>query len=436
MKIGIVGAGLAGMSAGYDLLKAGHQVTIYEANSYAGGLAAGFRDAGWDWHLEHFYHHIFETDSDMLALLDDIGIRDKLFFPRPITSTYYEGKIYPFDSALRILKFPPFNILRYARFGFVTVFLRYLTKNWGKLEQTTSAEWMRRAYGEAVYESTWQPILINKFGPYYQDVNMAWMWARLVARSFRLGYFEGGFQTMVDGLADAVRQAGGEIQLNCPVSHIAPQPNGGLTLTANDQQISHDRVLVTTSPQLMSKLTPELPAFYFDQLLKLKSLGAVVMVYALNRRFFADGTYWLNVPASSPDKFKNEFPFLALVEHTNFVDKKHYGGDILLYCGDYVPADHPYFEMSESELGDFFSQHFVKINPAFRPDWIRKQWLFRAKYAQPVPLVNHSQAIPAIQTPIPNLFYAGMSQVYPWDRGTNFAVQIGRNAGKLVGDMA
>ena len=80
----------------------------------------------------------------MLQLLDDIGIRDKAFFPRPLSSTYYQGKIYPFDSALRILKYPPFNIFNYARFGFVTVFLRYLTKNWQKLEQEKADVWMRK----------------------------------------------------------------------------------------------------------------------------------------------------------------------------------------------------------------------------------------------------------------------------------------------------
>jgi protoporphyrinogen oxidase len=73
-----------------------------------------------------------------------------------------------------------------------------------------------------------------------------------------------------------------------------------------------------------------------------------------------------------------------------------------------------------------------RINPEFRPDWVRKTWLFRTNYAQPVPLVNHSQNIPAIQTPIRGLLFASMSQVYPWDRGTNFAVQIGRKAARMI----
>ena len=77
----------------------------------------------------------------------------------------------------------------------------------------------------------------------------------------------------------------------------------------------------------------------------------------------------------------------------------------------------------------------MKFNPDFRPDWVKKTWLFRTRYAQPVPLVNHSRNIPAIKTPLAGLYFASMSQVYPWDRGTNFAVEIGRRAARMmIGD--
>ncbi|MFZ0545537.1 MAG: FAD-dependent oxidoreductase, partial [Candidatus Promineifilaceae bacterium] len=134
----------------------------------------------------------------------------------------------------------------------------------------------------------------------------------------------------------------------------------------------------------------------------------------------------------SADKTQNEFPFLALVEHTNYIDKKHYGGDHVIYCGDYVTPDHPYFDMDKDELVQLFAGHLSKFNPDFKTDWIRKSWLYRAKYAQPVPELNHSKNIPAIETPVPNLFFASMSQVYPWDRGTNYAVEIGRLAAEKM----
>ena len=432
MKIAIVGAGVAGLSAAYDLLSAGHDVTLYEGSGYTGGLATGFRDEKWEWPLEKYYHHLFTSDKAIIELVEELGMRDKLFFPRPITSVLYKGRIVPFDSPKAWITFPGFNPLDVARFGLVSAYLRF-TSPWRRLEQYTADAWLRRWYGDKIYEMVWRPLLIGKFGPYYQEANMAWMWARLHVRSPRLGYFEGGFQAFIDTLTAAVEQRRGRIRLNAPIRAICPQPDGRLSLSLADGQEQVDACLVTTSPQLLSRLAPDLPPDYLAQLLELKSMGAVVLTLALKRPLMAEtNTYWLNIPAASADKSQNEIPFLALVEHTNYIDKKHYGGDHIIYCGDYIVPDHPYFEMSQAELEKLFVSALPKFNPGFRPEWLRKSWLSRARYAQPVPLVNHSRHLPGIPTPLPNLYFASMSQVYPWDRGTNYAVEIGRRAARII----
>jgi protoporphyrinogen oxidase len=430
LQIAVIGAGIAGLSAAYDLLNAGHQVTIYEASDHTGGLAAGFQDERWEWPLEKFYHHLFTSDKHIIGLVNEFGMSDRLFFPRPVTSVIYQGKIIPFDSPPRWITFPGFNLLDVARFVLVSAFLRFTTP-WRTLEKETADTWLRRWYGEKIYQITWRPLLIGKFGPYYQKVNMAWMWARIKVRSPRLGYFEGGFQAFVNTLTAAVEARGGRIMLGCPVQKIEQQTDGRLLLQVNGSSVSYDRCLATTSPSLLQRLAPGLPDDYLSQLARLKSMGAVVAVLALKEQLL-EQTYWLNLPADTPDKAQSEFPFLALVEQTNYIDKKHYGGDHLIYCGDYVTPDHRYFEMEKEELVQLFAGHLQKFNPNFKPDWIRKSWLFRERYAQPVPELNHSENIPDIQTPIPNLFFASMSQVYPWDRGTNFAVEIGRLAAKKV----
>jgi protoporphyrinogen oxidase len=156
----------------------------------------------------------------------------------------------------------------------------------------------------------------------------------------------------------------------------------------------------------------------------LKSLGAVVLILALKHQFSNKGYYWFNLPKTAG------FPFLALVEHTNFVAPEHFGGDHLLYCGDYLESTHEYFSLTREELIGRFLPSLKSINPQFDASWIRASWLFRTPFAQPVPLVNHSKNVPSIQTPIENLYFAGMSQVYPWDRGTNFAVELGRKAAR------
>jgi protoporphyrinogen oxidase len=429
MKIAIAGAGIAGLSAAYDLLGAGHQVTVYEVADHTGGLAAGFRDPAWQWPLEKFYHHLFTSDKSIIALVEELGMDDRLFFPRPVTSVLYQDQIVPFDSPRAWLTFPGFNWLDVARFGLVSAYLRF-TKPWRRLEQYTANAWLRRGYGDKIYEILWRPLLIGKFGPYYQEANMAWMWARLHVRSPRLGYFVGGFQAFVDQLTAAVVQRGGTIRLRCGVENIRLQ-NDQLVLTAGERQEVVDRCLVTTSPALLARMAPDLPEAYRHGLTNLKSMGAVVLVLALKRPLL-ENTYWLNLPADSLDKSQNPFPFLALVEHTNYIDKKHYGGDHIIYCGDYVVPDHAYFAMGESELTQLFTAGLGRVNPEFRPEWVRRSWLFRARYAQPVPQVNHSHLIPALQTPMRGLYLASMSQVYPWDRGTNYAVEIGRRVAREI----
>ena len=180
------------------------------------------------------------------------------------------------------------------------------------------------------------------------------------------------------------------------------------------------------SPGQLAQLAPELPEAYLQGLLQLKHMGAVVLILALRHQLSEEGYYWFNVPKSAG------FPFLSLVEHTNFISPEHFGGDHLVYIGDYLNTDHEYFRMSKEELLEKFIPKLTFFNPKFQPDWIRASWLNRTTYAQPIPLINHSRNIPEIQTPVQGLYFASMSQVYPWDRGTNFAVEIARRAARLM----
>jgi protoporphyrinogen oxidase len=426
MKIGVIGAGFGGMAAAFDLVNAGHQVTIYEAAGFPGGLASGFKEPHWDWSVEKFYHHWFQTDAYILGWIRELGLENKVRFPRPQTVMYHDGKFYPFDSIPAALMFPGLGWgLNKIRFGLVGLYLR-LTNNWRALEKVTADAWMRRWAGEFVYQTMWEPLLVGKFGPYYKEVNMAWLWARIKARTTRLGTFEGGFQAFADAVAADLESRGVQFRYTTPVERLEAESGEKIRIRASGKAEIVDQCLVTLSPGQLAKMAPSLPENYLKGLLELKSMGAVVMVFSLKHPLSEEGYYWYNLPKSAG------FPFLALVEHTNFVPAEHFGGENILYCGDYLNTDHEHFQLSPSELQEKFMSVLPRFNSQFKPDWVNKTWLFRTPYAQPVPLLDHSQNIPSTQTPIPGLFFASMSQVYPWDRGTNFAVEIGRRVARQM----
>jgi len=148
------------------------------------------------------------------------------------------------------------------------------------------------------------------------------------------------------------------------------------------------------------------------------------MVVALKYPLTPD-LYWVNLD-------KREFSMLALVEHTNYIEPERYGGDHLVYLGDYLIPTHPYFEYDTDALFEVYEPALYRFNRDYAPDWVRNVWVFKARYAQPVPPVGHSAHIPSIRTPLDGLYFASMSHVYPWDRGTNYAVRLGRQVARMV----
>jgi len=434
MDIAIIGAGATGLSAAFDLSAAGHRVTIIEALDQPGGLACGFRQPGWEWSVEKYYHHWFASDVDLLKLADEMGVREKVAFIRPKTVSYWNGAFYPLDSAGAALRFPGLSLPAKIPFGLGMLYLRS-RKNGIGLEKFTAYEWARRWMGKAAFEKIWEPLLRGKFGDEYaQKVNMAWLWARIASRTPQLGTYEGGFQAFFDALAELLRQRGAVIRYKTRaerVRWIADKQKWRVELSQPftiTPPLTVDRVLVTTSPKLLTQLAPELPADYLGSLRELKSLGAVVTTLELDRPLSPQKYYWHSLP-------KNEgFPFLALCEHTNFVPRRYFGGSTIVYCGDYLDPAGADFALSDAELENRYIASLTRFNPAFDRSWVKNAWTHRDAYAQPVPFVNHSRNIPPLRTPAPGLFYAGMSHVYPWDRGTNYAVRLGREVAGQIGE--
>jgi protoporphyrinogen oxidase len=414
MEIAIIGAGLTGLTAGYRLSEKGHRVVIFEKEKFAGGLATGFKKENWDWHLESFFHHLFTSDQAVKKLLKDLDLETKLFYLRPKTSIFYQGKIFQFDSPFSVLKFPLLNFPKRLRTGLITLFLKTYP-DWRNFEKIKASSWLEKYYGKEAYQILWQPLLKSKFGDQADKVSMVWFWARIKKRSANLGYLEGGFQTLIEKLVEKIKENGGRFYLNTDVTKITSD-GGRLSLRSHDSSevAVFDKIIITTPTKTFFPKT-KLP----------EMLGALNLIFELKEPFFKDNTYWLNVN-------EENFPFVAVVEHTHFIDSKFYGGHHLVYIGGYYPQNHRYFKMTKEQILKEFLPYLQKINPRFNLSSVFSLQSSVASHAQPVIPVNYPRIIPLHQTPIKNVFLTNMQQVYPWDRGVNYAIEFGNNIAKLV----
>ncbi|HEY8601839.1 MAG TPA: NAD(P)/FAD-dependent oxidoreductase [Thermomicrobiales bacterium] len=411
MEYGILGGGALGLVAALRLAERGERVTVYEREPIAGGLAAGFQ-IGDAW-LEKFYHHIFRTDQAIVRLIGELGLADRLRWPRPRTVTFWGGQIYQLDSPLTVLQFPPLTVPQRLRMAAALAFLKVAPA--APLEGKLATTWLRRWMGEAPYRIVWEPLLRGKFGATRDEIALPWFWARVHDRTTELGYLRGGFQAVYNRLVERIESLGGVVQLGVAVNDVHTAADGKLAVVTNAGTRSFDQVISTLPPRLLCRLVPELPADYRAQYDWGRAYGAHCLILALDRPL--TDSYWMNV--NDPG-----FPFLALVEHTNYMPTGDYDGRHLLYLGNYRPMDDPLFAQSKEEVLAEFLPHLARFNPAFSPAWVKESWAFSAPFAQPIVTTDYKEHIPPFDTPVAGLYEASMFQVYPHDRGQNYSVLL------------
>lgn len=424
MSVGIVGAGFTGLAAAYRLSKQGYTVTVFEKDQRPGGLAVGYKEKGWDWTLEKHYHHWFTNDASILNLAKEIG--HGVVVKRPTTSVYVGGDMYRFDSPKEVLRFPRLSLFDRLRMAATVGLIRY-NPFWKPLEKFNASTLLPKAMGKTSYKMIWDPLFINKFGKYANDVSLAWFWARITKRTPSLVYPEGGFLDFADHMVREIRELGGTVAFNAEIVKAMDTNNVVLTFkdhSGKQQTKSFDRVIFTLPTFLFMKVAQQLPESYRNRYAKLKGLGATNLILRMNKPFFSDNTYWLSV-------CDTRAPVLAIVEHTNFMDKRHYNNEHLLYLGNYLPTDDPAYLMNKEEKLRHFDPFLKKINPDYRQNIIGYE-LFKAPFAQPIIPTNYSKMIPPMTTPLAHTILANIEQVYPWDRGTNYAVELGEKAAAMI----
>ena len=433
--IGIVGGGMAGLTAALRLAQQGQRVTLWERGQRFGGQAAAFDVTGGQ--LEFFYHHLFQSDREITALIHELGIGDKLLWLPSNVGYFADGKIYPLNGALDLLKLGIIPIWDRIRLGLVTAYLQRV-RDWKRFEKVTAETWLTRALGKRAYQRTWGAQLDAKFGSYKSDVAMVWFWGKIWLRTTsrrsplegeKLGYIKGSFNVLVDALVKGARDAGAALISGRGPNRLEPRPDGRWEVRFEDgEPETCDAVIVTTPSPIMLRLAPMLPDDYKRMLTGLTYEAAAVALMETNRPL--SDIYWLNIA-------DRDMPFTGVIEHTNFMSPSDYGGKHYLYLSKYMEPDHPYFSMPDNQLIEEYIPYLKRINPNFDRSWIDRWWVFRERAAQPIVTLNYSEKIPDHRTPLKNLYLANTSQIYPEDRGTNYSVRLGNDIAKLVdGDLS
>jgi len=430
-RIAIIGAGYSGLSAGYELAKNGQPPVLLEADRAAGGLA-GCVPFG-DTYLEKFYHHWFNHDHDILELIDELGLQRHLVRGETNTSTFYDNQVYRLSSPLDVLRFKPLSLLDRTRLGWMVARGRTIT-DYRQLEGKTARQWITEMAGRTVYDVVWRPLFEGKFGHYADGVSAVWFWSKLRARGRsrtkrqreELVYLEGGLQRLTQAMIDAVTSRGGQVRLGCPVQRIR-RANGAWEVVTQAGAESFDQVLVTTPTPIGVRLLEDLPDHYRERSAAIPYLGVTELMLVLNRRL--SETYWLNVN-------DGRYPFVGVIEHTNFQPPDAYAGRHIVYVTKYRSESDEIADLGHRDLFERWRDPLQRMFPAFEESWVTLALSWQNAHAQPVVLAGREGQILPAQTPLPGVWTCAMAQIYPEDRGTNYAVRLGRRTARAMLETA
>ncbi len=439
MKTAILGGGISGLTTAYYLKNKNNQVVIFEKENQLGGLASSFKVPGWKWSVDRTYHHLFSNDDDVLEFAKEIGFED-VFFRSPQTASLYETvdfknkrskeqlnnlTIHPLDTPIDFLRFPYLNLFDKIRTGLVLAFLKF-SPFLSVYEEQTGEQFLKSTMGERSWNVLWKELFRKKFNKNAGKIISTFIWARIKKRTKKLGYIKKGFQNLVDYLEEINKTKGVEIKKRAIIFEIRKKNNQFEVKYKNSQGVIEKEmfdVIVSTLPTpVLTKTTQSLfPTLYLDRLKKIKYFYAFNLIVE-SKKAFLEKTYWLNVCIK-------RFPFTGIIEQTNFIDKKHYGNSHFIYLVNYVDPKDKRLKMTGKELLNDYLPYLKKINPDFKP---KSFYLLKAPYAQPVVDKEFLKNKPDFTTPIKNFYIANLDMTYPYERGVNYAVKIGKKVSKII----
>ncbi len=432
MKIAIIGGGLTGLTTAYYLSKKNDTIFLFESEEKLGGLAQSVRFSTFD--IEPLYHHFFKTDKYLLNLCKDLEISNKITWHNSSIGLYWNNKISPFSTPVDLIKFPHLSIFDKLRLGLVAVYLQK-SKSWNKMTNISATKWMRKYCGEKAYTIIWKPLLKGKFHNYYNKISMTWLWARINTRSNskeknvsreKLGYINGGFDVLISTLHKKIKEQNVSLNLNEQVMKITETKNKKLLLETTRGSYEFDKIICTVPSNIFAKLiehNQDIPSEYFQKLNLIDYIGVVTILFASTKSL--NPYYWINI--NDPDS-----PFLVFIEHTNLISKENYSNQHIYYLGSYIPHDHKFFKMDDDDITSEFFNYLKKIFPTFSCNEVLEKKVFKFKNAQHIVDLDYINKIPTHMTPLKNTYLANFSQIFPQDRGMNYAIKEGLKMAELL----
>lgn len=421
--VGILGGGLMGLTLAYLQLRRGHRVTLYEREPEVGGLLRSASLEGVQ--FDRFYHCILPTDRDLLWLLEDLGVADRVRWRRTRTGFFHAGSLHSLDGILDFLRFPPLTLPQRLRLGW-TIFRTSRIRDWHSVDHLGVQEYLVKLGGRAVFDRVWRPLLRSKLGDAWRDTSAAFIWStinRLYAaratpeRAEKLGFIEGSYELVLERLLRRISEAGGVLRAGEEVQGLERRGERlGVRLAHDETQ--HDALLSTVPPTVLGELVKELSPSYAEQLAGFRFFGVRTLVLLLRRPL--SPYYVINLTDL-------QAPITGVVEMGNLAPEGTFGaGRSLVYLPRYGARDSEGFLENESDFRETCLQYLGRVVPTFTPDDIEAEQVFQAPLVLPIPGLGFGERLPRTRTPVPGLFFAHNLQIYPRPLHNDAVVETAR----------
>ncbi len=423
-KVAVLGAGPMGLAVAYQLAQDGHQPVLFEADDRVGGMTATFDFGGLT--IERFYHFHCISDTAFIDMLVELGIADKMHWVSTKMGYWYQGSLQPWGNPIALLRFKGLGFIAKFRYG-LHAFLSTKREDWRPLDKLEATSWIKRWVGAEAYEVLWRRLFDYKFYDQAEQLSAAWIWSRIrrIGRSryslFRekLGYLEGGSDTLLQAMKAAILAHGGEIRLKTPVSKVVIEAGVVRGVLVGENIEVFDKVVSTIPLPFVPRIMPDLPKAILEMFSSVKNI-AVVCVIAKLRKSVTEN-FWLNTN-------DNEMDIPGLVEYSNLRPMDQH----VVYVPFYMPYEHPKFKEPDAIFLDKVKRYLMKINTALTDEDFVEMRASRYRYAQPICSPNHLATLPPVALPIKGLWVADTSYYYPEDRGISESIAFGRNMAKMA----